>query len=267
MAFDISYADVLALGESDEEDPVILIGEKQKRAHKKAQSSVMKVRLDVDYFAPPSKHICFPLQEIKQSYNIFVQKTEHAQVPHHSFSESTLNKKRRKRGGRKNKGARKSTFCFNAEEEMKVPPATADDAYFLAELFDDSEETKAADAFIAKYHQEKVKQNFNDQEVMSDIEEERYYGNTEYKLMLSNKSADRIARLTTQMKFRMQEGNGEAFYVIGVADSGEAVGIPAQEMEESLRTLFKMSTSLNAELFIRSVNKARNGEIVKVRVV
>lgn len=53
MAFDISYADVLALGESDEEDPVILIGEKQKKAHKKAQSTIMKVRLDVDNISPP----------------------------------------------------------------------------------------------------------------------------------------------------------------------------------------------------------------------
>lgn len=72
MAFDISYADVLALGESDEEDPVILIGEKQKKAHKKAQSTIMKVRLDVDNISPPSNYITSSPLKIKQSYNIFM---------------------------------------------------------------------------------------------------------------------------------------------------------------------------------------------------
>lgn len=186
-------------------------------------------------------------------------------MPQHSFSEPTLGKKRRKPRNRKGKGARKSTFCN--DEEMKFPPATADESYFLVDLFDDSEEARATDAFIAKYHQLKVTQNFDEQETMADLEEERYYGNTEYKLMLKNKSDDRIARLSTQMKFRLQEGNGEAFYVIGAADDGSAVGITSDEMEESLRTLFKMATNIDAEITIVSINKGRNGEIARIRVV
>ena len=44
MSFEISYADVLALGESDEEDPVFEIGIKKKKSHKKTQSNLVKVR-------------------------------------------------------------------------------------------------------------------------------------------------------------------------------------------------------------------------------
>lgn len=44
MSFDISFADVLALGESDEEDPVFEIGIKKKKSHKKTHSDQLKVR-------------------------------------------------------------------------------------------------------------------------------------------------------------------------------------------------------------------------------
>lgn len=43
MSFDFCYADVLALGESDEEDPVFEIGIKKKKSHKKATSDQYKV--------------------------------------------------------------------------------------------------------------------------------------------------------------------------------------------------------------------------------
>lgn len=44
MSFEISFADVLALGESDEEDPVFEIDIKKKKSHKKVQSDSFKVR-------------------------------------------------------------------------------------------------------------------------------------------------------------------------------------------------------------------------------
>lgn len=130
----------------------------------------------------------------------------------------------------------------------------------------DPEELKKENSFIALYHQCKVDQDFDNQEVMGDIAPERYYGNTEYKLKLTHPTPDKIVRRSTQMKFRLQEGSGEAFYVIGVGDKGEAIGITHKEMEVSLRTLHKMAYTLAAELTIISVSKGRTGEIVKVRV-
>lgn len=49
MSFDFCYADVLALGDSDEEDPVFEIGIKKKKSHKKAASDQYKVNPSNDF--------------------------------------------------------------------------------------------------------------------------------------------------------------------------------------------------------------------------
>jgi hypothetical protein len=41
------------------------------------------------------------------------------------------------------------------------------------------------------------------------------HGNIEYKLKLINPSSQRFEHLVTQMKWRLQEGHGEAIYQIG----------------------------------------------------
>ena len=102
---------------------------------------------------------------------------------------------------------------------------------------------------------------------MENIEKEKDLGNTEYKLLLKFPKEDRLARLTTQMKFRMEEGNNEAYYYIGVKDNGDTIGINSEQMELSLRTLHCMAWTLNFNLTIRSVSKGRNGEIAKVMVM
>jgi elongation factor 1-alpha len=48
------------------------------------------------------------------------------------------------------------------------------------------------------------------------------------------------------MKFRLEEGNGLAYYYIGVEDNGNALGLVADELMESLGTLFFMARNLNA---------------------
>lgn len=71
-------------------------------------------------------------------------------------------------------------------------------------------------------------------------------GNVEYKLKLLNPSASRFEHLVTQMKWRLREGQGEAIYQIGVADSGALRGLSETEMEHSLDTLSKMAEKLGA---------------------
>jgi hypothetical protein len=51
---------------------------------------------------------------------------------------------------------------------------------------------------------------------------EPQFGNIEYKLKLISPSKQRLDHLVTQLKWRLNEGNGEAIYEIGVTDSGEA---------------------------------------------
>jgi len=69
------------------------------------------------------------------------------------------------------------------------------------------------------------------------LAQEDDYGNVEYKLKLVHPNQERIEQLTTQMKFRLQEGNGEAKYVIGVEDDGTPKGLNQQEMYRSLSNL------------------------------
>ena len=60
-------------------------------------------------------------------------------------------------------------------------------------------------------------------------------GPTEYKLKLIDHSYDRMEHLVTQMKLRLDEGSGEAFYMIGYEDDGENLGIGREDTLKSLR--------------------------------
>lgn len=66
---------------------------------------------------------------------------------------------------------------------------------------------------------------------------EDHYGNIEYKRSLTNKSEDRVAHIATQMRMRLDEGHGEAIYVIGVDDDGSVVGVDDDEFTESFNNL------------------------------
>ncbi|KAJ7075670.1 hypothetical protein B0H15DRAFT_866309 [Mycena belliarum] len=75
-------------------------------------------------------------------------------------------------------------------------------------------------------------------------------GNVEYKLQLLSPSPARFARLVTQMKWRLLEGGGQAYYELGVADSGILVGLPRAELEQSLETLEMMAGEIGASVII-----------------
>lgn len=66
-------------------------------------------------------------------------------------------------------------------------------------------------------------------------------GNDEYKLKLINPSPEKFQNLTTQMKFRLNEGGGECFYKIGVEDNGNPLGITKDMMISSLRNFFSIA--------------------------
>ena len=75
-------------------------------------------------------------------------------------------------------------------------------------------------------------------------------GNVEYKLKLINPSDSRFEHLVTQMKWRLQEGGGEAIYEIGVKDCGDLEGLEDDELEESLSTLRRMADKLGASIHV-----------------
>ncbi|KAH0579230.1 GTP-binding protein 2 [Termitomyces sp. J132] len=75
-------------------------------------------------------------------------------------------------------------------------------------------------------------------------------GNVEYKLQLLEPSPARFARLVTQLKWRLLEGGGQAYYELGVADSGALVGLPRVELEQSLETLEMMAGEIGASVIV-----------------
>lgn len=75
-------------------------------------------------------------------------------------------------------------------------------------------------------------------------------GNVEYKLKLTQISPARFARLVTQLKWRLLEGGGQAYYELGVADSGSLIGLTRADVEESLETLEMMAGEIGASVIV-----------------
>ncbi|GCB80766.1 hypothetical protein scyTo_0022705 [Scyliorhinus torazame] len=52
------------------------------------------------------------------------------------------------------------------------------------------------------------------------------------------------------MKWRLQEGRGEAVYQIGVEDNGLLIGLSDDELRASLKTLRRMAEKVGADITI-----------------
>jgi GTPase len=95
-------------------------------------------------------------------------------------------------------------------------------------------------------------------------------GNIEYKLKLTGITPDRLEHLTTQMKWRLAEGNGEAIYEIGIADNGTMIGLSSSELSLSVTALESMASQLKATCTIvrkQVVTQADNSERFVVEVL
>uniref|UniRef100_A0A8C4Z4E8 Tr-type G domain-containing protein n=1 Tax=Gadus morhua TaxID=8049 RepID=A0A8C4Z4E8_GADMO len=69
-------------------------------------------------------------------------------------------------------------------------------------------------------------------------------------LKLINPTQYRFEHLATQMKWRLQEGRGEAVYQIGVEDNGMLVGLSEEDMRTSLETLHRMAEKVGADITV-----------------
>uniref|UniRef100_A0A3B4V6G9 GTP binding protein 2b n=1 Tax=Seriola dumerili TaxID=41447 RepID=A0A3B4V6G9_SERDU len=70
----------------------------------------------------------------------------------------------------------------------------------------------------------------------------------EVALKLVNPTQYRFEHLATQLKWRLQEGRGEAVYQIGVEDNGLLVGLTEADMKASLKTLKRMAEKVGADI-------------------
>lgn len=93
---------------------------------------------------------------------------------------------------------------------------------------------------------------------------EKDEGNIEYKWKLVGLSIDRIEHLTTQMNFRLREGEGHAYYLLGVEDDGCPRGLDDEDLSLTIRTVYQMGLSLGCEVFIQFVREGLRGKISKL---
>ena len=92
------------------------------------------------------------------------------------------------------------------------------------------------------------------------------YGNVEYKLKLCDVNVQRIQELTSQMSFRLREGNGECYYEVGVEDNGNALGISKQELEISLSVINTIAINLGCQTKIMKLIQGQEGLIAEMYV-
>ena len=62
-------------------------------------------------------------------------------------------------------------------------------------------------------------------------------GNVEYKLKLLDLSKNRIERLTSQMRYRCNEGGSECIYNLGVEDDGTMTGLTEAEYNTTIKCI------------------------------
>jgi GTPase len=102
---------------------------------------------------------------------------------------------------------------------------------------------------------------------------EDFFGNREYKIYLDNeteeqlkinkkknkpkefvdnlkniKNNSRLNKRASQLRFRLDEGEGKALYMIGVSDSGRTDGIDIDTIYNSINYLQKMVKLVNADI-------------------
>ena len=106
-----------------------------------------------------------------------------------------------------------------------------------------------------------------DEEITSllTFEPENDDGDTEYKRMLVGKSRDRIDELETQMRYRMEEGNGQCTYIIGVDDDGSPFGLTEEQYSETRETLEKICQRNDYSLRLLTETKLdKKGKIIRI---
>ena len=77
---------------------------------------------------------------------------------------------------------------------------------------------------------------------------EEYDGNIEYKRYLINLNNTRLEELATQMKWRLDEGDGNAIYYFGVEDNGKPYLITTEELKETLNNFNLLLEKNNAKI-------------------
>lgn len=88
-------------------------------------------------------------------------------------------------------------------------------------------------------------------------------GNTEYKLKLIGITNEKKFKLATQMKYRIDQGGGISYYIIGVNDDGKLIGLTLKEFIETWNNLYDVSRNLKYDFSLSAIKKINNLYLAK----
>lgn len=91
--------------------------------------------------------------------------------------------------------------------------------------------------------------------------------NIEFKENLNSKThlfTERKQQLASQMKYRLERGNGEAIYFIGVNDDGKLLGLQTADLDETLHVLGEIASSINSQIVSVETETVDLGQVAKV---
>lgn len=98
-----------------------------------------------------------------------------------------------------------------------------------------------------------------------DLPRENDLGHVEYKWRLGQHvDGKRIDGLATQMRFRLQEGKGKAYYLLGVRDSGIAEGLSQRDHEKTVRVMMEAACIARSVFLLENLNKERPNRLSSV---
>jgi len=120
------------------------------------------------------------------------------------------------------------------------------------------------DLFSNKLQIDKEKVNIiYSNKIIPNQPEEEYYGNREYKLYLDTyNNWDKLQKRSTQLLYRLNEGEGRAIYLIGVDDNGISIGCNLQDLFKSIQSIIKMSNIIKSEISKITIYHSENGNYI-----
>lgn len=98
------------------------------------------------------------------------------------------------------------------------------------------------------------------------IRPENDEGAVEYKLKLYRTRGPRFEQLVTQLRFRLSEGNGVAWYYLGVMDNGHLIGLSPDELAGTFSSLQAMARSANAQCRVERIIDGVQGQCLCAKV-
>lgn len=96
---------------------------------------------------------------------------------------------------------------------------------------------------------------------------EKDNGNVEYKRKILDNSTEKIEKLASQMRYRVEEGSGEAIFALGIDDDGTVLGVTDEEYELTVNVLKNSAQKNNYSInVITTVNLDDNKKVYELLV-